>query len=1531
MDRRSLVWKIPCIVLGAILGIVLLLLIAVTVVVATPSARTAVLRKGVEIANERMDLDIDLKRLYLSPFHHSPMILYHAYKGEEDLPVHIEVDSLFIGHRGLDTLLYVHELRLKGCMKGEQEPDLLSRTIVLDTLLLEQATVHSDTLIEAIVIDALVGHLQVKSPGLNVGRGQYPLHGLRLSDARVDLLLRGSSSDDEEEPEDTTSTPMSFELPDGEVRNFRLTLNPLDLGLYIGSLTTDAVADVGGNRYYARSMKLADASLTKGSLYLPFEEVLGNAEVDLNTGLIRSGRLFARSDSFGSQADVNTTLDLETLRADVAGKAVFRGSKASLDGFYDIDDERYDMKVNVEKVDASPFLGGAHHVEVAGDIHAQGQGIDFGSPSMRTNVKLNLPHCVYDDINVSGLALAASLVGKSLDANLQFAHAGVGDWDIDRLNMDFATGNSTSLHLATKGLAVDAQSPQPVFSLLDQVKPLLGVVTDSTFVKSLTSLKDLSLLDTLRRVIPPLKADILLTKGSPIQSVLDKTGYDIQQVALSMQSDSLRSDISVDALIPAAVAALQVGMTEGKTSALLTANASITDGVIPVDNLDTEASFRMELLRSGRELNGEGLLVLDSLRYNGMEFGNRTADIRISPSVQYKDAIRADVHLDDIPTELISGILKRDDIALEGFIQAQAVADGLPSNMDLSAEVLPRSLSVLYKPYDVKLTLGETPIVMVHNKVDLNDLRIYGADSTYLALNGGMDLNTRLLDVAISADGFTPVKLPQGGPIPVHGNLDTDIRGTVTGSLDDILANVDVTILPTTDLTYPIDDRNMAQVMPSGTVNVQYGTAGSGLNLGGRIDVNDGVVRYSPKLYPMMPFKVDPGSHVTFNGPLGQTMLDVSASQQVKADVQSEGEETRRVTFNTGVRVEGALDSLGLNAIGFFLEAPEDETITREIAAMDQETKEGVAAALLATGMYMGDSNEAAQKGGYALSSIINSRINAALANSKMGKIVDVDISSGETEHAAGKTSDMNIVISKSFFEERLRLTVGSVISDNPEVTKANGLLNHVSADYKLTPDGNLVLRAFSKRDYDNIFEGELMKSGVGVAFSKVWEKDRRTFKFTTDADIAYRSNSSIGPNLSLTHSTRNLFGRGETLSLKGHGAYYWSLRGRQQGDPNKTDTYKYGLDASLVFPYLQWFGDDLPSADTRYHLGYKYENIAGGYGVHNLAGALSYFIRPEGYVTHVFTPVSVSMVRAKMSDDMAKAMIENPEVLKMLVGNEFVPAIGYGLNYNDYRSCRPVNTMFDFEIKEAGNLVNSVYSAFGQKWNQRDKAIGEVPFNQFVKLTTELWNKFSFTDRVCIATRIYAGACLPLGNSESAPLSESYYTGGPNSLRAAKPYAYGPGNFHSTKYNQNYFHAGEVKLEADLEFRFPLFWKINGAVFVDAGNVWNWHNSFGSVSSEDYALMSKFLGLTEDLYDGIIDNPYFAKQIALGTGTGVRLDLDGLVIRLDLGVGIHAPYQTYRYNKDFTPDYTSPINTYFNMPSFFDAVRLNFGIGYPF
>ena len=133
------------------------------------------------------------------------------------------------------------------------------------------------------------------------------------------------------------------------------------------------------------------------------------------------------------------------------------------------------------------------------------------------------------------------------------------------------------------------------------------------------------------------------------------------------------------------------------------------------------------------------------------------------------------------------------------------------------------------------------------------------------------------------------------------------------------------------------------------------------------------------------------------------------------------------------------------------------------------------------------------------------------------------------------------------------------------------------------------------------------------------------------------------------------------------------------------------------------------------------------------------------------------------------------------------------------------------------------------------------------------------------------------------------------------------------------------------MELRFPIVWKIFGAAFLDAGNVWGLYNSSEILTQEDYAFFVEKLGIMGELKDGFINNSDFARQIALGTGAGIRLDLDGLVIRLDLGVGIHAPFQTYQYTREGTPDLTRPITSYFNIPSVLDALRLNFGIGYPF
>ena len=1593
----------------------MLLLVAAACIIYVPSMRAVVTDKGITVAREQTGMDIDLGHIYLSPFHHSPLVLYRAYKGEADLSLEVNIDSLYVGHRGKDTLAYVHLLRLKAKALTSQRPvseavstasadsGPLSIPIVVERLQLDRTTFHSDSMIAAVGIDAIVGHLALNSPELNIAKGHYPLHGLHLHDASVGIDLRSTPPDTT--AQDTTPMLMAFDVPDGELRNIHFTLTPIGLDIATRSIQTNALIDVGGNTYDARRIEIGGTKLAIGDFALPVDTLYGDACVALNRNLITSNGLHVRSDEIGAQADLSaTTMNLQTMRVDVTGDAVYQGSQACLRASYDIDDEAYNLHADIERVDLSPFLSDSTYIVLSGAIDAEGKGLNPRSQAMRSKVNLHLKDGIYDNMDVSGMRLDAGLADMTLEGTLhlpfamsgdslqvaaqtehQFrvadflskrndrfltpermsvdyrtqmrevkVHAAGRDFRAQSLNLHFTTDSTTSLNVATDGLTVDMTSPMHVLRLIDRIQPLLQAVSDSSRIAPVTSLADLTQLDTLRHLIPALSADIALTKGSPAQGLIEDVGLDINGIDLALRSDTMQTSLALDASIPeishpedstalrlpAAKAALRIAMKEGRTFASLTADSRLTDGVMTLHGLKTDAELWLDLEQTGNDLHGTGCLTMDDLSFGQMDLGSRAVNLSASRSQLYRNAVRADVQLDDIPLEIADSIIRMADLDLKGAIRAQATVDGLPERFDLSAEVLPLNVSAHYKPYDVRLSLGETPVVMKHNKVDFNGLPIYGVDSTFIALTGGLDLNSMRLDIALAADSFAPVKLVKNGPIPVYGELATDIHGTVTGPLDSIVADVDVTVLPTTDITYPIDKKNLAQVKPHGTVNVRYGTADGALDLGGQVNVDDGFIRYSPKAYPIMPFHVDSGSHVAFNGPVGQTLLDISASQKVKADVESEDEETRRVDFTTGVRVNGVVDSMGIKSINFFLEAPEDETITQELASLDEDTREGLAATLLATGMYVGESNVAAQRDGYALSSIINSRINAAMANSKMGKVVDIDLSSAQTEHAGGTTNDMNIAISKSFFKDRFRITIGSTLTDNPEVNQTSGLLSNLSADYKLTKDGDVLLRLYSQRDYNNVLEGELNKSGLGVRATKEWRRKElfrgdsltRTYGLTADAGLAYRSNNSLGPDLTLNSTFKNLFGRGESFTLKGNGAYYWALRNRHPGDPKKTDTYKLGLNGSLVFPYLHWAGDNNPDGDTRYMLGYQYENIAGGYGVHKLTGSFTYFFRSSPYITHAFTPFSLSVVLMKAeSDSLLDKAAEFPQLIKIIAGDEFVPSVGYNFIYNNYRSKRTVNTMLDLGIKESGNLINALYCLFGHKWNETYKPLGGITFNQFVKLTAELRNKFNITEQVCIATRLYAGANIPLGNSQFAPLSESFYAGGPNGMRAASPYAYGPGNFYSAKYNQNFFHAGDFKLEANFELRFPIVWKLYGATFLDAGNVWNWYSTVDLFKAAGYNDYLSRLEIPDKLYDGLFNNPEFARQIALGTGAGLRLDIDGLVIRLDLGVAIHAPFQTYRYDKEGKTDKSQPINTYFNIPSALDAIRVNFGIGYPF
>ena len=167
-------------------------------------------------------------------------------------------------------------------------------------------------------------------------------------------------------------------------------------------------------------------------------------------------------------------------------------------------------------------------------------------------------------------------------------------------------------------------------------------------------------------------------------------------------------------------------------------------------------------------------------------------------------------------------------------------------------------------------------------------------------------------------------------------------------------------------------------------------------------------------------------------------------------------------------------------------------------------------------------------------------------------------------------------------------------------------------------------------------------------------------------------------------------------------------------------------------------------------------------------------------------------------------------------------------------------------------------------------------------------------------------GIIWAYGNKLIAPYSEQFYVGGANSIRAFTIRSLGPGRFHPAQ-DASYSYVdetGDIKLEANLEYRFRLFsnflgGNLNGAMFLDAGNVWLLRKDPSRPNSE--FTFHKFFD-----------------SIALGTGLGIRYDLSFLVLRLDCGIALHVPYETSK-------------SGYYNIPKFKDGLGIHFAIGYPF
>ena len=457
--------------------------------------------------------------------------------------------------------------------------------------------------------------------------------------------------------------------------------------------------------------------------------------------------------------------------------------------------------------------------------------------------------------------------------------------------------------------------------------------------------------------------------------------------------------------------------------------------------------------------------------------------------------------------------------------------------------------------------------------------------------------------------------------------------------------------------------------------------------------------------------------------------------------------------------------------------------------------------------------------------------------------------------------------------------------------------------------------KVFSVRDM-NRTQSYLARMGIfnainiDVAPDSISDTDRLnvniscTFDTPLEASVEVnatsKSNSYLGPGLTFGVTNRNLFGGGEQLNVSLTGAYEWQT-GRNKGNSSLFNSYELGLNASLSFPRLiapkfiprrrrtlNW---------TRVNLNADFLNRPHYFRMAQFNTSFSYDWRATRHATNTFTPLKLTYTKLLDTTLEFDSIMDANQAIAQSFRDQFVPQIMYSYTY-DRAFGKNHNINWQFTLQEAGNVCWALWSLAGDK---DTKELFNTPFSQFVKGSAQLVYSRRIGGSHWIVSRAAVGAAHAYGNSSQVPYSEQFYVGGANSVRAFTVRSIGPGSYRADETNvQGYFdQTGTFKFEMNVEYRFPIYGPLHGALFVDAGNVW-------------------LLKDDEQRPGGTLRASSFLKDLALGTGMGLRFDIGMLVVRGDLGIGIHAPY-------------TTGYGGYYNMESFKKSLAFHLAIGYPF
>ena len=495
----------------------------------------------------------------------------------------------------------------------------------------------------------------------------------------------------------------------------------------------------------------------------------------------------------------------------------------------------------------------------------------------------------------------------------------------------------------------------------------------------------------------------------------------------------------------------------------------------------------------------------------------------------------------------------------------------------------------------------------------------------------------------------------------------------------------------------------------------------------------------------------------------------------------------------------------------------------------------------------------------------------------------------------------------------------------------------------------NLRLRPRQEYSYDNYLESASKINATGVFSSTdflftpragtdtldlvlncVFEKP---YDFYLETNAIGRTSGRYGPEVKIGFTRRNLFRGGEKLDINLHGSYEW-----QHGGGENSATYQYGADASIEFPRIlaPFYNSERVRRDkngrpirrrrpyaaptTLAKMSFDIVQRPDYYRMHVASGEWTYRWQPTATSRHEYSPLTLKYQFKNTTTAKYDSVMEKNMYLSASMEDYLIPKMRYTYTYTSPATLRnPIR--WETTIEESGGITSLIDLARGKSLNEKYKTLFKAPYTQFIKLETDLTKTWSLGLFSKLVGHLNAGILYNYGNCDNAPFTELFYVGGANSIRAFLMRDIGPGRlmyFEGASRQINYvLRNGDFKLVGNLEYRTPLFGNLEGALFLDAGNVWFLRNSYLMDESE-YPSQEAYEE-DKEIYEQMdFEASKFLNDIAVGTGIGLRYNLGFLVIRLDWGVALHVPYDTGK-------------SGYFNINRFKDAHTLHFAIGYPF